>query len=686
MANYYKFLSLVVFTLLIIGCSKDDDLDGIQPIDVFYKDALISANPDMLSGTWSIFEVVYQNNRAEIPPNFQNCGRDFFQFFGNGLYKEYILIEDYECKKEILELNWELDRGVLTLTNSFGQTNEMVITKLTSEQLIFKIKLDVDEDGEPDVIDFIAKKYTPPNDPDIYSYTFHSKEIESSEDKIRLEWLPYAGFYPFQRYEIYRSKNSCSKMNAELIGTIENASTNFFIDNDPPARDELCYFIKIYNDKGLLSESELIYFHTENLIPAKMGFSEVAAFSESVELNWQPYQGNYFSHYKITVRNYEGGTGAGYYEETVTEISDPSTTQYTDLNPPYIKNPVYAIYAYDIFGNVSSNPYHEDNTWVLDWKRPEVLDFDTVQFAVIDPDDPEVYLFGKKSTGQEYDLIKYNWQLKEVISTNKVPNLYTSIPMQVFNTENGKELFYHQGSSLSVYDAANLDFKYNLALDQISGLSDFTYMGNNIWVFINRNTLFTYKRENGNLYLIDQTSHFSEHQSNYNYHVLKLKNSEVLIGHYNEAQSFLFSIDTNGFISEGSIVDIPLKSKNLKKTFFSPDLNYLINVEENKLYSADNFSPYYSFEKPYFPTAISREGNLILGSNNDPNDEAVHEKKVVFHDITAGLTNEYITIGYPHLLFQGANGEIISISSGFKRRNLDAYGSTADLFVEVINL
>ncbi|MEG9329001.1 lipocalin family protein [Salinimicrobium catena] len=685
MAKLYHVLCLALIIIASTGCSKEDDLSQEETVDDFYKDALVSANQELLSGTWSIYEAFYLDNRAELPPNFQNCGRDFFQFINDGQYKEFITTEDYQCKREILELNWTLEKGILTLTDPIGQSEEMVITKLGTDQLVFKVKLDIDEDGELDVLSFLAKRYSPPNDLDIYSYTFQPQNIDSSDDKIKLEWLVYNGFYSFERYEIYRSKNGCSKANAELIATIEDASINFFIDEDPPVQEELCYYIKIYNEKGPLSESELVNFPTENLIPAKIGFSNVTAFSESVELNWKPYEGNYFSHYKITVRNYVDGTGSGYYEETVAEISDIETSTYADINPPYLQNPVYAIYAYDIFGNVSNSSWTGENTWKLDWKRPEVFDFDAIQFVTVDPYNPEVYLFGKKSTDHGYDLLKYNYQLKEVSAmANKVPELSNSISMQVLETENGKELFFPQGNSLSVYDADNLSLKYKLTAERSTGFDDFTYLGDNIFAFTDRNTLYTYKRDNGTLSFIDQKSHFTEHQSSSNFQIIKLKNNQILVGHYREPQSFLFSIDANGAISNGSLVDIPIKSKYNKRTFYSADMDHVINLEENKLYSTQTFSSYYSFEAPYYPTGISRDGNFIMGSNNDPNDESIHAKQALIHNISTGQLTYFNTKGYPHLLLQDASGRILSVSSGFKRANLESYVPGADLFVEVI--
>lgn len=688
MTNFYKISSLL-FLLILTGCSKDDDLAEEESADDFYAHALVSANKELLKGTWSIFEVAYQENTADIPETYEGCGRDFFQFLNDGTYMEHVITSGYECEKQIQVLNWELEEGILSLTNSVEYSDEMVVVELKAEKLVFKMKIDIDEDGELEVITFIARQYAPPKDQDLYSYTFQPATIENSGDKIKLEWLTYSGFYNFDRYEVYRSKNGCSKANAELIASIDDRSENFFIDDNPPAQDEICYYLKIYNEKDLLGESELVNFQTEYLIPAEVGFSDVNVSEGTIELNWQAYNGNYFSHYEITVRNYVDGTGAGYLEETVMKIEDRETSNFIDENPPYLLNPVYAIYAHDIFGNISTIPSHGQNTWTVDWERAEVLKFDAVHFAVLDENEPELFLFGRKTDGQNYNLIKFNYQTHQVSATaNKVPDLSNSIEMQINQTPNGKELFFPQGNSLYVYDASDLGYKYKLVADGSAGFDDFAYLGDDIWVFTDRNTIYTYKRENGNLAFVEQKDHFTDHHGTFNYQIISLKNDQVLVGHDREPKSFKFSIDGNGKISTGEPVDIPIRSQWKKKTLYSPDQDYIVNLAENKLYSTQSFSYKSSFEKPFYPTGISRNGSLILGSNNDPNEtptnESIQEKKAQVYNITTTELNTVETKGYPHVLFEDHSGQIISISSGFKRKDMESTMPKPDLFVEVI--
>lgn len=79
---------------------------------------------------------------------------------------------------------------------------------------------------------------------------------------------------------------------------------------------------------------------------------------------------------------------------------------------------------------------------------------------------------------------------------------------------------------------------------------------------------------------------------------------------------------------------------------------------------------------------------MILGSNNDPqlsiSNESIHEKKARIFNFSTGKPITLESKGYPHLLFENHAGQIISISSGFKRESLEKNAQEPDIFVEVI--
>ena len=680
-SRIFFFLSL----LFIASCSKDDEVS--EPEDELYQGVLTSATIQQLSGSWAIYEVAFEEKTAEVPVTYEECGRDFFQFTTANVYRDFYYTSSYECEKNVQDLRYELDNGIITLSDDWGSTEELVITQLNSDKLVFKAKVDIDEDPELEVVSFLARRYSPPNDLDLYSYTFGSEFKDDNRNEIRYTWMAYDGFYKFDRYEIYRSSAGCSKANAQLVATVKESSQNYFIDLDPPVADDLCYYIKIYNEKGLLGESELVTFFTEELRPPQVEFKNVAVQNQEVNLEWQPFGGNYFSHYEIRVRNYKDGTGYGYQEYPVVTIDDKEIATFVDKAPPRLKNPVYAIYAYDIFGNVSSQSYTNKNVWEVQWTHPEVLDFELIQFFTPAPDAPVIFMYGRESAGI-YRLIKYEYRTQTVSATaEKSPEVSTSIPMQIHSSEYGKELFFAQGNTLAVYNAEDLTFKYKL---NTPSFFDCAYLGNNIFSFTDSQTIYTYKRTNADLVLVSKKSHFSTHYGDTGYHLLPLKNGEILVGHFKEEQSFKFKINAQGELLDGQLVNIPIRSHSQKKTLYSPDRDYVINLLDNKIFSTLTFSLWEYVENPSFPSGISRNGNFVFGSRNDPKEsimeESTHEKKAVIYNLSTKTVTTVETKGYPHILFENHLGEIISISSGFKRESLESSAPKPDIFVEILEL
>jgi hypothetical protein len=117
---------------------------------------------------------------------------------------------------------------------------------------------------------------------------------------------------------------------------------------------------------------------------------------------------------------------------------------------------------------------------------------------------------------------------------------------------------------------------------------------------------------------------------------------------------------------------------------------YIINFIENRLYSTTTFSFLESFEQPHFSSGISLDGLKIFGSNNDPDwqitPESIHAKEAVIYYRNTQTSQQYSTIGYPHIVFENYNGDIMSISSGLKKDHLGHnINNKADLFIEMVN-
>lgn len=685
--KFYKQLIVILVSFLVFqGCSKDDE-DNVSD---FYKNAFKSAKAESLKGTWAIFEVEFNGQNGAVPKNFPNCNRDFFIFGDYGIYNEFLFPES-NCIPTENTLNWELNYGVIILSDSFNNQQELVIISLTDSKLVFKAQFDVDLDGNLDILTFIARRYTP-SDIDLYSNSFiRDGDLNTYSNQIRFSWKKYDGFYTFNKYEIYRSVDNCSKNNAQLISTITDVNTTFYIDETPPVQNMICYFFKIYNNEGLIGESNLVSVNTDQLTFNSVELFEPKIINNSIELSWKQYDGFYFSHYQIIVQNYFDGYGYGYQETIIKEIYDINITSFIDNSPPFVKNPVYKILVYDIFGNKSSINNNEVNfIKTAIFKKPEILELDYVVSAVIDTNKPYLYVFGKNDIYGDYAVTKYNYATKTTEATFKKSGTnITNIDIQLVENNAIKELAIAQlTNNIDLYNTVNLEFKYTLKPAEVSSIHDFAYIGNNFWVIIDSKNIYTYQRENANFSLVSKTSHFSNSLNDYRYHLLKISNNQIIVGHFNEPKSMSFTMNSIGEITDKKIVNSPLKSKFRKKTIYNSQNESITNLLENRIYSSTTFNLIKSFETPYFPSSVSTNGNFILGTNNNSewtiDENSLHKKEVQVFDINTNSTKVINTLGYSHLIFEDYLGKTISISSGFKRENLERNTSKRDIFVEII--
>ena len=679
-------LYLFLNAFLLSSCSNQDDT--VLSTEDLYANTLVNADPKKLEGLWSIYEGSLYGQNVTIPENNPTCGRDFFSYSANGDYLEYLITDNYECIPEINLLEWTLKRGILTYSDKAGNSQELVVVELTDTKFVFKADVDYDEDGTSDIFTFTARPYVPPKDIDVYSVTFNRDVVIPHYDKIRLSWRPYQGFNVFERYEIYRTKDGCNKTNAELITTIAEQNTNFYIDENPTSDAQLCYFFRLYTDKGVLSDSDLISVDPGNLDVPLVNLDQPTVVGESINLNWSKYEGYYFSHYEITVKNYENGSGSGYQEALVKKVTDINTLNYLDETPPYLINPVYTVHVVDIFGNRSNGAIQGTNSWTVDFKRPEVLELDFVRQVVQDPEDASVYLYGRSSNGGMENFYKYNYATRSVSAiSDQSPNTSSEGAMKLIISNFGKELILPVGNELHVYNAIDLTYKYRIDVPT-GGISDVEYLGNGIWAMVDGDNLYTFNRTGNNLTEISREEHFPDHQIYNIYHLIPLPNNKVVVGHSFEPSNLTFIIDSAGNITNRTEITSVIRSVKESDTRYVPSNNTIIGLREYNVYSATDFSLIQTFGAGFYPTGISNNGTLILGTPNDPlwtlDDDSRHEKKISWYNLANASLTESTSKGYSHLIFQNYLGQYISISSGFKRATLSDYTPRADIFVEII--
>jgi len=664
------------FLITIYSCGNDDDTSSSR--DSFFENALTSANNEQIEGRWSIYQIEFEGELTDIPESFIECGRDFFDFQPEGEYREYLFDDNFECTPEINMLSWTLANGIVTLSNGV-ETDQIVITELTSNLLVFKFRLDTDADGEIEIFKAICNRYEPPMEMDIYSGTFFWDSTVTNNDKILLKWDGYRGYNEFEKYEIYRLDESCDTTNPQLISTITDINQNFLIDLSPEPFDNICYIFKIYTNEGLLGESSSITVFTGDIEVPPTILSEPILTGTTVQLNWEQYEGYYFSHYEVVVRNYSSGSGAGYQEDQLTVINNIETTSYS-AELPYMSNPVFVIHTYNIFGIRSQTVIEGQNQQSTNFVREDLLPINTIRFLAFSPNETILY-YSDFST-----LYRYNYNSNAVESSTEL-NSSSIVFVKVFESAFGTEVIVNTGGSLKVYDDA-LNFKYNLQESSIFGFSPehLAISEAGYWLITDREKLYSFARADSNLNLISSNDLYNQLFSSSRINVMDIGQNRILAGNYTQSQGLIVEINSNGELSNNAdSVNLNATSQWKNNSLFSDDEQYVLNVEDNTLYSTGTNNLISTLNQSYFPSGISNDGLLILGTNNNPDfsDNSFHEKNV--RTLSYPNLNEqiYNSKGYPHVIFQNHLGQIVSISKGLVG-SLDGSSPENDIFIEII--
>ncbi|WP_218598737.1 lipocalin family protein [Polaribacter sp. NJDZ03] len=677
----FNLLVVVSFLAILFSCNSTDD-DLFNEEEIIQKEAKI----EDLVGVWSIYKVASNGNEASVPATTEECGRDFFIYNSSGTYEEFLYQESFTCQPVQNKLKWTLNNGIITLSTIDNSNSDIIkIVNLSKDNFVFIASVDIDGDAIKEEFTFTAYRYLPPNEMDLYTSTFQKKEEAPFENHIEFGWDAYDGYNMFEKYEIYRSGKDCNIDSATLLKTITDVNLNTFIDEDPLPNSEACYFLKIYTNKGLLGESDPRYINPEFIFPENVLFKNAEVIENEVSLSWEKYSGYYFSHYEIRVQDQNENSAPNI--ESVKIITDINTTTFIDTNPPYVNNPIYSIYVYNIFGNIS-NLNDEKSVVKTAFTRPELLDADYIKYVSFDPEG-QSFFFYLRNTKNEPRLVKYDYIKQEITAEAfKLPTSYTEVEMKLITSENGKELVFSQSNELFIYDAETLIFKHSLNASY-SSMDSFEYFDDNIWVLSDSDDVFTYKRNGDQFVQIDEKLHFPDHQGGQNYEITKLDKNNFLLSHNNEGRAIHYSISNAGEITNNGIKEIPLSFKYNSDVIVNTTSSYLLNKKRNTVYSLDDFSKTVTYSTPIVTSNFSKNGTEIYGTNNDPevyDNYKNFKKEVIVYSI---LNNNFRTIptkGFPLYIVEDNFGNIISLSSGFPRNSYyDSYnGNVADMFVEII--
>jgi hypothetical protein len=661
-----------IFLLLISGCSNNDDLTR-RANDAFLSGALTSATNQQLEGRWALFQIEFESKITDVPESFPECGRDFFDFQAGGEYREYNFDDNFECTPQINMLGWSYSNGIITATNG-TTTDRWVITELTANRLVFKFQFDVNSDGEPELFKAICNRYEPPMEMDIYSGTFYRNKIDSY-DKIELKWDAYRGYNQFEKYEIYRLDASCNIANAELISTITDINQSYFIDATPPTDEEICYLFKIYTNEGLLGESSPVNVKTSDIEVSAVNLSQPSLNNSIVNLNWEQYQGYYFSHYEIEVRNYSSGSGGGYQEEQLAVINNIETLNYS-VELPYFANPVFVIHVYNIFGRRSQTVIQGQNQQSTNFVRKGILPLDSIQFTAFSPNE-SVLFYSNYSK-----LYKYNYTTNSVEGSTEL-NSSSIVFVKVFESSFGTEVIVNTGSEIKVYDT-DLNFKYNLTTSIFSP-EHLAVNKNGFWLITDRKNLYSFSRTNSKLTLISTNKLYNQSFSSSTINVMDLGQNRILTGNHTKSEGLIVGIDANGVLANAVPVNLNATSQWKNNSLYSQNRQYFLNIEDNTLYSTNSYDLVTKLNQNFFISGVSNDGSLILGTNNNPisSNSTFHEKKLRTLSYPALKEQTYDAKGYPHVVYQNQLGQLVSISKGLIG-SLKFNAEERDIFVEII--
>lgn len=674
---FYLLAILTALLSVFLSCSNDDDLSSNT--FSFLKGALKSATNERLEGIWTITQLEFQGELLDVPISVVECGRDFFNFQSGGAYKDYIFDDNHECTPQINTLSWSLSNGIIRVNNGI-ESDQWVITELTSDLLVFKFRLDVNSDGELEIYKAICNRYEPPIEIDSYSETFYWLNSVETNDRIELEWDEYRGYNQFEKYEIYRLNESCDLGDYQLISTITEINQTSFIDENPMPWSEICYVFKIYTNKGLLGESDPVTVDTSSIVASSVNLSQPILNNATVELNWNEYKGRYFSHYEIEVRNFSSGSGGGYQTEKLVEINDVTTTNYT-TEVPYFSNPVFVIHTYNIFGYRSHAIIEGQNKRSTSFVRDEILPINTIRFFAFSPNETILY-YSDYGT-----LYRYNYSTNSIENSASINSSSIDF-LKVVESSFGTEVIMNTGSELKVYDSG-LNFKYNLNINNTTiSAVHLAYSENDFWLITNREKLYSFSRSTNNLNLISENSLYNERFCCSTINVLDIKQNRILVGNHTKSQGLIVGINVNGELTNTSTsVALNMTSEWKNNSLFSEDKNYLLNTEDNTLFSTNTYNLITTLNQDFFPSGISNDGSLILGTNNNPdsNSTSVNEKKVKLLSYPSLNEQLYDSKGYPHVVFQNHLGQIVSISKGLLGK-INSSTPENDIFVEIIDL
>ncbi len=689
----YRYFIILIFTIL--ACESGEEEETFIPDD----DTNVNTNvkSEDIQGTWYIYAGEFMDNVVQIAPRFPECGFDYFVFSENEIYEE-VLYSNNDCVPGKKTGNWKIENGIIIVSSTSGEKDELTIVEFEPSELVINLLYDFDNDGNKDVFKAYLKRY----DPIANNHVATSFERVSDETTLlKFNWKQETDVNSFSSYELYRSiEGSCTKENAVLLTEINDVTITTFVDYNPPApSDTLCYFLRVYSNSILVGESELL---TENpnelIIPSTPNLNSVSVDVENILLEWSEYNIPYFSHYEIVYANTDGSNLLFHEEDSILTIDSIEETRFLDIDPPYLENPFYAVYAYNIFGtNVVSN-YKQ-----VTFRQKDLFGPINLSHLEVDDDESAVYLHGSSQipSWASYDtgaVLRLNYA-EGVLESTTSEEVYVAgeFPFRKpFNFSEGKELVINGRTNLHFLNPTSLSENFSYGAFylyeefNLSGIVDFTYTKNKFFVVIDTDSIFVFQRNGEELILLDKQIHYDTHHGDNLYRIIQVNDNEIIVGHKNDEESILYRVDDNGILQNRRVITLPFSSDYIPKykntSFYSDSGNSLINYGQRKLYSTISFQVEVQLPEELFALGLSKDAKYIFASTIDPDwfgsdvKTELLKREVLFFNTETSEMQTIKTKGYPIRVFENTLGEIYSISIPENQLITDF-----DVFVERIN-
>ncbi|GAA4235842.1 hypothetical protein GCM10022291_18730 [Postechiella marina] len=681
---------LIIAALVALACSEEQS-------DTFTSIVDTSVTSEDIAGTWFVYAGEYLDNYAVTSPNFVECGFDYIVFSDDGNYKE-VLYNNSDCVPVIITGNWNFKNGIINISSTNGENESFPVIEYDSSQLVVNFKYDYNNDGIQEVSKAYLRRYNPVSNNNISS---SFKRDLSENTLLKFNWEAATSLDDFVSYKIYRSeKGTCSKENAILITEISEVAITSFIDYNPPATQEnLCYFLRVYSNNGLVGESSLVNVNPKELvIVANMNLNTPTVNKENIELEWQIDEIPYFSHYEIVYANTNGTNLLFHEEASITSIYNIDNSTYLNVDPPYLENPYFAVYVYNIFGTSKVTNYQQVN-----FRRKDLIGPIYLNHIEVDNEQPIVYLHGSSkipnwATYNTNAVLGVNYKLTSLETTENEVYVAGEFPFRKpMGFPNGRELVVNGRNNLHFLNPNSL--KENFSFEsfylaetfKLSGIVDFAYTNNNFFVVIDTDSIFVFQRSEDKLTLIDKQTHYETHHGDNFYRLITVNDNEIIVGHKYDNASIVYKIDDNGFLQNRRVINLSLNSSYIAKykndSFYSDSSHSLINYGARTLYSTLTFQSEVEMPEDLFALGLSNNGSYIFASTIDPDwfgsDTKTEflKREIILFDTQTSQTETIKIKGYPIRIFENKEGTVYSISIP-ENQTINNF----DVFIEEVNM